>query len=133
MNLQNLCRKVAIGTVLAFPIASFNVTSALAGQQDFTMVNNTDLVMTHLYVSSANSNSWGNDRLGDSVIQSKDDFFVGFNNNSNQCLWDIKTVYENGSYDITRANLCEASLVTFIGSCGDYGPDLSAALASDKY
>ncbi|HBE58626.1 MAG TPA: hypothetical protein DEG17_26580 [Cyanobacteria bacterium UBA11149] len=132
MNLQNLCRQVAIGTVLAFPIASFNVASALAGQQDFTMVNDTDLVMTNLYVSSANSSNWGRDRLGDSVLQSHDEFFVEFNNNSNQCLWDIKAVYEDGSYDKGQFNLCETNTVRVWGYGGEYGPD-SGAISSNKY
>ncbi|HAG81593.1 MAG TPA: hypothetical protein DCL61_10590 [Cyanobacteria bacterium UBA12227] len=132
MNLQNLFQKIAIGTVLAFPIASLNVASALAGQQDFTMVNDTDLVMVNLYVSSANSSSWGRDRLGSSILESQDEFFVEFNNNSDQCWWDIKAIYEDGTYDLAQYNLCETGVVRFVGSRGDYGPD-GGAFWSNKY
>jgi len=120
MKLQNLFQKLALSTVIALPITSLNVATALAGIQDFTVVNHNDLVIVNLYVSSAKSNSWGRDILGQQVIQSEQEFFVQFNNNSNQCWWDIKTVYEDGSYDVGQFNLCETSAIRFWGNGGEY-------------
>ncbi len=119
MRLQKLLRNLAIGTILVVPVASFNLPKALAGMQDFTAVNDTDLVIVELYVSPDDSNSWGRDRLGSNDLESGDQFVVEFNNDSSQCLWDIKAIYENGSYDETQKNLCEISTIRFWGHGGD--------------
>ncbi|MCA1992582.1 MAG: hypothetical protein LDL41_11200 [Coleofasciculus sp. S288] len=127
MVFQKLFSKLAVGTILAFPIASLNVMSALAGMQDVTVVNDTDLVMVSLFVSPIESSSWGRDRLGNSVLESQSEFFVEFNNNSDRCWWDIKAIYEDGSYDQAQANLCETSILRFWGSGGEYPPEGSAS------
>jgi hypothetical protein len=54
---MNILRNFMVSAALVLPAISLNVQSALADQRDFTVINNNDLVVEQLYVSSANSKS----------------------------------------------------------------------------
>ena len=41
---------------------------ALADQRDFTVVNNSSLVLTHVYVTSSDTTAWGDDIMGRDVL-----------------------------------------------------------------
>lgn len=121
LKVQKLLQKLLIPTFLSLPIASLNTSIAIAGQQDFTVYNNNDLAIESLYVSSSKSKSWGVDKLGSDIIKSGDSFFVEFNNGSSNCYWDIKVIYEDGSYDLVEsADLCNTRDLTLVGDGGDY-------------
>lgn len=117
--LQNLLRNIMVFTALSLPMASLNAQSALADQRDFIVDNNNDLSIVRLHVSSANTRSWGPDRLGVSILPSGESHDVNFTNNSSQCIYDIRAIYEDGSSDTGRYNLCETSSVEFYGYGGD--------------
>ena len=112
--------KVLVAAALTLPTAAlFNVSSALADPRDATVQNATDLKMTALYVSSTRSSNWGNNRLPHS-LESGDSFELRFTNNSTHCVYDVKAVYEDDSYDRTTENLCEKSTLYYYGYGGDH-------------
>lgn len=103
----------------AVVLIAMNAGVARADRRDVTVQNNTDITMTELYVSSHRSSSWGADRLP-STIESGETFDLKFTNNSTECIYDVKAVYEDGSYDVSQPNLCETATLYYYGNGGEH-------------
>ena len=89
-------------------------TAAFAAQQDFTITNHTGHVIMTLNVSPNNDDHWGPDILGRDVLGNGEQAEVSFDRNEDQCSWDIKVTYDDGTLNDLRAvNLCETSEVEF--------------------
>lgn len=119
---QKLLHNIITGAALALPILSLNAPSALADRRDFTIINENELAITHLYVSSGRSNYWGVDILGQDILRSGQSKEINFHNNSDQCVYDVKVVYEDHSYDVGRFNLCQTTSVRLTGNGGNSQP-----------
>ena len=101
--------KTWIGGALA---ATFLATAAWAAQQDFTIVNNTGQAILTLNVSPADSNQWGPDILGMDVLGADEQAEISFDNEEEQCVWDIRVTYEDGDTGDWRGiDLCETVTV----------------------
>ena len=88
-----------------------------AGQQNFTLVNNTGHTVVTLNVSASNENSWGEDILGRDTLANGEQAQVTFDRHEDQCSWDIKVTYDDGTNNDLRAvNLCETTEVEFAHS-----------------
>ncbi|MEH2363533.1 hypothetical protein [Nostoc sp.] len=117
---SKLVRNTILATTLALPIVPLASQNALAfDMRDFLVYNNNELEITQLYVSSKYSRYWGRNILNSDIVNGASDT-VTFNNNSNQCTYDVKAIYSDGSYDISRNNLCSTYGITFYGHGGDY-------------
>ena len=89
-------------------------TAAFAAQQDFTITNHTGHVIVTLNVSPNNDNHWGPDILGREVLGNNEQTEITFDRNEDQCSWDIKVTYDDGTNNDLRAvNLCETTEVEF--------------------
>jgi hypothetical protein len=89
-------------------------TAAFAAQQDFTVTNHTGHVIVTLNVSPNNDDHWGPDILGRDVLGNNEQAEVTFDRNEDQCSWDIKVTYDDGTNNDLRAvNLCETTEVEF--------------------
>ena len=74
--------------------------TAMAGSQDFTLVNATGRTITHIYISPNHLDSWiYQDELGQNVLRPGQDVFIYFDPRDNVQYWDVKVVYENGDED----------------------------------
>ncbi len=94
--------------------ASLCATAAWAAAQDFTLHNRTGHVIMTLNVSPSNSNQWGPDILGREVLASGESAEVSFDRDEDQCVWDIRVTYDDGTENDERGiNLCEVSEFTF--------------------
>ncbi|MHC5932907.1 hypothetical protein [Nostoc sp.] len=117
---SKLVRNTLLATTLALPIVPLASQNALAfDMRDFLVYNNNELEITRLYVSSAGTEYWGRNLLNSDIVNGTSGT-VTFNNNSNQCTYDVKAIYSDGSYDIGRTNLCSTYEITFYGHGGDY-------------
>lgn len=88
-------------------------TAAAGARQDFTIVNSTGRTVLTLNVSSSDSNEWGPDILGAATIPDGQSGQVAFQRGQEQCLWDLRATFDDGSTgDWRGVNLCEASTVT---------------------
>ncbi|QHG15333.1 hypothetical protein [Nostoc sp. ATCC 53789] len=118
---SKLVRNTVLVTTLAFPIVPLASQNALANDnRDFLVYNNNELEITQLYVSSAKSRYWGNNILNSDIVNGSFDM-ITFGNSSNQCTYDVKAIYSDGTYDLMRqANLCSTYGITFYGHGGDY-------------
>jgi hypothetical protein len=107
-------RKLLIaGAMLMSAIA----TAAYAAPQDFTLTNSTGHVIVTLNVSPSDSNRWGPDILGRDVLGDGESAEVSFDRDEDQCEWDIRVTYDDGTENDERGiNLCETTDVEFTPS-----------------
>ena len=82
---------------------------AFAGQQDFTLNNETGKGITHVYVSEATSQEWGDDVLGAEVAledgEASEISFDGYEDDV--CKFDVKITLEDGkSWTVSNIDLC---------------------------
>ena len=95
-------------------LASAFAGAAYAAQQDFTITNHTGHTIATLNVSPHDDDRWGPDILGRDTLANGEQAEVTFDRNEDQCSWDIKVTYDDGtSNDLRGVNLCETTEVEF--------------------
>jgi hypothetical protein len=95
-------------------IASALATAAYAAQQDFTVTNHTGHTIVTLNVSPHGDDHWGPDILGRDVLNDGEQAAVTFDRDEEQCSWDIKVTYDDGTNnDLRGVDLCETTEVEF--------------------
>jgi hypothetical protein len=104
-KLLSLC----LGTFLIFTAAG----PALAGDQDFTLVNATGVEINALYVSPADKNEWGEDILGQETLPAGKTTDIEFDPKEEAEKWDLRVEDKDGnSIEWTDLDLTEISKVT---------------------
>ena len=99
-----LAAAALIGCALATP--------AVAGQQDFVLLNDTGYTIEEVYVSPSRAQTWEEDVLGRDVLADGTRTKIRFDRSEDSCLWDLKAVYEDGeTAEWQGFNLCEVSVV----------------------
>jgi hypothetical protein len=99
------------GALLAGALAA---SAAWAAQQDFVLTNNSGHVIMTLHVAPTSTDQWGEDILGADVLASGEQAQVSFDRDEDECLWDIRATYDDGTENDERGiNLCEVSEVEF--------------------
>ena len=105
-------RKSLHAALLAIAVLAATVPLA-AGKQDFVLVNKTGLTIAEFYVSSAKTNDWEEDVLGQDVLADDAQVTIRFTGAETQCSFDIKIVDEDGDELFwTGIDLCKAEKVT---------------------
>lgn len=85
---------------------------AQSNNPDFTLNNRGNVVINEVYVSSSRVSSWGNDRLGQTVLPPGRGLNVVLP--AGQCVNDIRVVYANGqSSERLQVNTCNLTEVNF--------------------
>ena len=98
----------AIALLLVLIMAS----CALAGPQDFVLVNNTGVDIHAVHIAPSASDNWGDDILGDQILENGQILTVTFAAQKAE-LWDIRVADEDGdTLDFQEFNLFEISKVT---------------------
>lgn len=101
---RHFAAAMAAALVLAGP--------ALAGDQDFTLINNTGHVVNEVYVSPSAVDDWEEDVLGQDVLADGARTAIRFERDTEACLWDLRVVYTDGeTADWGGLNLCEISVI----------------------
>ena len=92
----------------------FAAQAALAGKQDFTIVNKTGYTINELYVSSAKSDDWGSDVLGRDTLPSGESGDITFESGTRGCKWDLMVVYDDGEEAVwdDAFDLCSIRAIT---------------------
>ena len=74
--------------------------TAMAGSQDFTLINGTGQTIREIYLSPTKSSDWiYQDELGQNVLRPRQEIFLDFDPRDNVQYWDVKVVYTNGDED----------------------------------
>ncbi len=86
---------------------------ANAGDADFTLVNRTGYAIAEVYVSPANKENWGRDRLGRNVLDNGRSKLFTFSDSAN-CNQDIKVVFDDDGSSVVweDIDLCELHKIT---------------------
>ncbi len=107
MRISNLLAALAVVLLSAVPPA------ALAGEQDFTLVNRTGYTIEQVYVSPIKARDWEEDVLGQDVLDDGESVNIRFSKREDVCRWDLKVVYDDGEEaEWADFNLCEVSRIT---------------------
>lgn len=113
MNLS--IRKIAVASLLLIM-----ASPAFAGTQDFTLYNQTGVLIYELYISESKNNRWEEDVLGNQVLDHGEYLNVTFSGRS-ACWWDIMAVDSDGNNVYWEGiDLCSTYTVTLTcDSAGD--------------
>lgn len=86
---------------------------AYAGDADFTLVNRTGYTLREIYLTPANSKSWGKDRMGDNVLDNGKSRLFKFSDKS-ACTQDLMVVFDDDGSDVVWEDfdLCQINKIT---------------------
>ncbi len=94
----------------------FIASTGLAYAEDvkFTLDNQSDFTIDEFYASPANTDDWGDDILGQDVLDGGESGTVTIADGSDQCVYDLKAVDEDGAeHELTDLDICKNPSVTF--------------------
>jgi hypothetical protein len=87
--------------------------ASTAGKQDFTLHNETGVVIDQLFVSPSDKDEWGEDILGKDTLASGQSVEIVFSPKEKAAKWDMKVMDSEGtSIEWNDLNLIEISEVT---------------------
>ena len=90
-----------IGSSAALPVA------AQSNDPSFRVVNRTSNVVQEVYASPSTQQNWGQDRLGNDVVQPGASYIVRLPADGN-CVYDLRFVYQGGRSEERRnLNTCD--------------------------
>jgi len=106
--------RIIIAVLFGFVALGLGHSASAQGKQDFTLANATGYVISHVYVSPTNENSWGDDILGKDTLDDEEVVPIHFARKERSCKWDLRVTYEDdGSSVVWRGfDLCDISKIT---------------------
>jgi len=111
MKKSSLLASMLFAVAFLFVVASAPV--ALAGDQDFTVVNQTGIEIHELYVTPHDSDDWEDDILGEDTLANGAEVDIKFSRKEKAKLWDLKVVDADGnSVEWENLDLLDISEVT---------------------
>ena len=100
-------------TLLFSGLLMILATPALAGNQDFKLVNKTGYQIDEVYVSRVSSKNWGKDVMGSDTLEEDNSVNITFDAPANACRWDLKVKYNDGdTAEWGNLNLCNIETIT---------------------
>jgi hypothetical protein len=108
--------KKSLLPLLAAFVLGVGASPALAGSQDFTLVNGSASTICYVYISPSGSDSWEEDVLGaDDCLDPGGSMNVRFSG-GDQAMWDLRIEDNDGNYEDYRDfNLNQISTITIKG------------------
>lgn len=88
-------------------------TAAIAGKQDFTLVNATGYDIAEVYVSPVNTDDWEEDVMGADILENGEGVNIDFSVRDKLCHYDLKVVWTDGDEATWDSfDLCTVSRIT---------------------
>ena len=116
-----MLKRFGFGSLALAAIATISSLVLAAGNQDFTLHNETDFNIGELHISASDDNKWGPDVLGQDVLLKGDKTHITFTGfKDTDCKFDVK-ISKNGedtAYVVEDLNLCEIDDVVFYSKDG---------------
>lgn len=91
---------LALAVVAAFGFAPV----AMAGQQDFVLVNDTGVEIHQVFVSPHSTESWEEDIMGEGTLPDGESVEISFSPKEDAAMWDLMVTDSEGT-SITWVNL----------------------------
>jgi hypothetical protein len=96
--------------VAAAAILCATAVTANAGDQDFTLFNETGYTIDQVYVSPVSKSTWGADIMGQDQLEAGNKVLINFKNSTSACHWDLKVIYDDKDEATwSDLNLCDIS------------------------
>jgi len=123
---MSAARKLLGAVVATAVIGAFSFSPvALAGEQDFTLVNHTGVEIHKLFTSPHSSDNWEEDVLGKSTLGDGESVDVTFAKKEQEAHWDLRVEDSSGnSINFADLNLKEISEVVLHYQDGKAWADL---------
>lgn len=96
--------------VVALVASALLAPAAMAQTEsiDFTLTNDTEHVLTALFISLPSTNEWEEDIFGADVLGSGDSMDISIDDGLDECVYDIRADFSDGdSVQVARVNFCE--------------------------
>lgn len=101
--MQRVFAAVAVSAVLLAPVAH-----AQSEAINFTLTNNTEHVLTHLYISLPSTDEWEEDIFGSDVLGSGETIEISIDDGLDECVYDVRADFDDGdSMQIASVDFCE--------------------------
>lgn len=94
----------AVAIAVAAPVAAQDV--------QFELINNSALTVMEFYTSAANDPNWGEDILGADVVPPGTSGTVTIADGSDQCVYDMQFVFEDGQVLEDQVDICQMASYT---------------------
>ena len=103
-----------VAVLASLAVFSLGQAANAQGKQDFTLINATGYVISHVYVSPSKEDSWGDDILGKSTLDDDEEVPISFSRKERSCEWDLKVTYEDDNSSVVWRgfDLCKISRIT---------------------
>lgn len=85
---------------------------AFAQDIQFELINNSALTVMEFYTSAANDPNWGEDILGADVVAPGTTGVVTIADGSDQCVYDMQFVFEDGQVLEDQVDICQLASYT---------------------
>ncbi len=97
---------------MGFFILSQNVKAQ--SNQDFSMTNNTGMILVDVFISPTGASNWGPDVIPKDLILDGETFNFHFTDvNPEHCAWDIMFTADDGvKYYMNGVDLCSITTIT---------------------
>ena len=87
---------------------------AYAEDVKFQLENHSEFSIDEFYASPANTDEWGEDILGQDILEGGQSGTVTIADGSDQCSYDLKAVDEDGKeHELMGLDICKTPTVTF--------------------
>lgn len=97
--------------------------AAPLAEREVTVLNRASRAINELYASAQTAEQWGEDRLGDRILDPGSSVRVRFGR-TRECLFDFMVVYDDASREEQRGvDLCRTRQVAFDGSAASAPPE----------
>ncbi len=109
-------KTIFAGLVAGLVAGTFGVMTmpAMADDDDYGVINETGMVITHLYLSPTNEDEWGDDILEEDVLEDGDECGIEFHPDDEECAYDVRIVDDNEkAWVVKGVDLCAYTKVTF--------------------
>ncbi|WP_137180270.1 hypothetical protein [Roseomonas sp. AR75] len=104
MRLTRFLRRALPAAFLSLALAA--PVAAQTSDPSFRLNNRSGVTINEVYVSSANDNAWGPDRLGQDVLQPGQTLIIRLP--QGQCINDLRVVFANGqAHERRRVDTCQ--------------------------
>lgn len=91
----------------------FAATPAMADDAS-SIINQTGMDITHLYVSASNEDDWGDDILGRDILENGEECELEWAPDDDECKYDVKIVDGNGkAWTVAAVDFCKYTKLTF--------------------
>lgn len=111
--LNTINRRAALGLMTVFVTALCAAPVALAGEQDFVLVNKTGVEIHNLHIAPHSSEEWGDDILGKDTMDADETLDIKFSRSEKSSMCDLKISDSKGNaLTWQKLNLLEISKVT---------------------